>query len=50
MKSVMGVVFGVSIGVTVSIVTDYSLMDWQWWAAVLPVTIIGIIYAIIPEK
>ncbi len=45
MKSFMAFVFGVSIGVVIPIISPYTLLTWQFWAAWAPIAITGFIYA-----
>ncbi|MBI2635571.1 MAG: hypothetical protein HYW79_03475 [Parcubacteria group bacterium] len=50
MKSVMSCVFGSSLGVMISVISPYTITNWQWWAALLPVMVIGVIYANVPPR
>jgi len=51
MKKLVAVgIFGGSLGLMISAVSPYSATNgWQWWAAFVPVLLIGVIYGNIPR-
>lgn len=44
-------IFGVSVGFFITVATSsHSFMDWQVWAAMLPVLISGVVYYAMIKK
>ena len=50
MKIIMAGIFGGVVGLIISIISPYHFYNWQWWAALMPIVIIGVIYATIERK
>ena len=44
MKHVLAVIFGLTVAIVISVVTDYSINDLEWWAAGLPILITGFLF------
>jgi len=42
---IMCLVFGATVGGAISAISGYHPTNWQWWAAVMPIIITGVIYA-----
>lgn len=42
--TVAAFVFGATTGLVISCVSGYSVKNWQWWAAYVPILITGMIY------
>lgn len=45
MKDALTILFGATVGVVISVATDYSFNDKGWWTAVLPILLSGWLYA-----
>lgn len=50
MRVAMAGFHGFSVGLIVSVVSPYNFMNWQWWAACLPLLVIANIYANTPRE
>jgi len=44
-KTLMASVLGGTVGLVVSISTGHTFLDWQYWACVLPIFVVAVVYA-----
>ncbi len=49
MKGFMCFVFGFSLSAMIMAISPYTWANWQFWAALVPVAIIGFIYGELPR-